>query len=460
MSGQQVGERGGKQKVSTDLCPKCSQSATSPQSDKGGNIRCKICTFWWHPACGGLGTEESELFLRLSRLGSTDLWQCQTCQVGMGDMALRWEKTGNIVAGNSARIEKLEAKVGKEEARADELEKTLKKTKNELEELKNNMAEMKKDATKTILTEVTERENNHKNVIIHNVPESYSSNPSEQQAHDIQKLQIILGELGLMRFINADIREHIKFIRRIGERNRQEVRPIKVGFIFSNMKERLMESARYLNKIPSLRSVSITLDQTEIQRKEETSLWRDAANQNLSPTTEMKKKGLVVKVVGPRGQRRSVMVPLKRTEEVDKEGRVRLRVVSRRREGAGGRGQEQARRETNGALSAPVSGGNLEPLGKKKQGNGQGAVGGRSRREEQEVTSGAKELKQLRQGLQDRVTTERRFQSFDSGEVEEEEGRRKETGKKEVTLLRSSTLLLPGVPALVSDLGSARSGLL
>ena len=169
MAGEQVGHSGGKQKVNTDVCPKCSQSAASPQSDEEGNIRCKICTFWWHPTCGGLGREESELFLRLSRLGSTDQWQCQTCQVGMGDMALRWEQTGNIVTGNSARIEKLEAQVGKEEARADKLEKDLKKTKTELEELKNNMAEMKKDATKTIMTEVSERENNHKNVIIHNV---------------------------------------------------------------------------------------------------------------------------------------------------------------------------------------------------------------------------------------------------------------------------------------------------
>ena len=113
-----------------------------------------------------------------------------------------------------------------------------------------------------------------------------------------------------MRFIRDDIREHIKFISRIGDKKEQETRPMKLGFIYNSMKERLIESARYLNQLPSLRHIGIGHDLTEIQRMEETSLWRKASNQNLSPTMDMQEKKLVMKVIGPRGQRRIIMAAL------------------------------------------------------------------------------------------------------------------------------------------------------
>ena len=113
-------------KCSTSTCPKCDKS--------DGNIRCKICTFWWHPTCGGLGREEYKLFQRLAELGNSDMWQCLTCKVGMGDLGLRWEQTGKIVAENSAKIEKLETKVERQETRCDKLENALKKSKEEFEE--------------------------------------------------------------------------------------------------------------------------------------------------------------------------------------------------------------------------------------------------------------------------------------------------------------------------------------
>ena len=197
------------------------------------------------------------------------------------------------------------------------------------------------------------------------------------------------------------------------------------------MKERLMESARYLSRIPALQHISITHDLTDRQRKEENSLWREAANQNLSPTYKMQEKGLVVKVVGHRGQRRIVMAPLKRTEEVDEEGWVRLRGGSSRREGARSRRQEQTR---GGGRGAPVTGANKEPLGRKEQGNGQGAAVGRSSRDEQDSwrrTPGARGPRQLRPGQEQRMRTDMRIPSFGSEEGEEErEGRRGERGEK------------------------------
>jgi hypothetical protein len=398
-------------KDNTGYCPKCDQS--------DGSIQCQICTFWWHPTCGGLGREEYELFVKLAELGNPGLWQCLTCKVGMGDLGLRWERTGKIVAENRARLDIIETKIEKQEVKVDSLGHDLMKTKEELEKLKKSMDVMKKEAIQISLTEINERESNHSNVMIHNVPESNSNEPSVRQAHDLKKLQIILRELGLLKFIQADLREHVKFIRRIGERKEQEARPIKVGFIFYNMKERLMESAKYLNRIPALRHIGIAHD-----------------------LTEMQEKGLVKKVVGARGQRRIIMAPLRRREEVDQEGRVILRNRSSRSNGAENKEQEQARNKRN------VSGACREPLARKEQGNEQGAAGGRSRREEQERAAAGTKVEQLRQGQEQNMRTGRRFQSF--GSVEEE-GRRKEQG-------RSSTILLQRVSTSGTDPRLAMSG--
>ena len=399
-------------KVNTNTCPKCAKSAAKRESNKEGSIRCKICTFWWHPTCGGLGQQEYELYLGLSLLGNPDLWQCTTCKVGMGDLGLRWEQTGKLVAENTVRIEKIETKIEKQEARGDKFENELKKAKEELAEIKENMNAVKEDAMKMSMAEIGEREGNRNNIVIHRVPESTSTEPSERQAHDLEMLQIILKELGLSNFISAELREGIKFVRRIGEKKNkeeQEARPLKVGFTYYSDKERLLQSARNLNQIPDLRHITIANDLTEVQRKEENSMWRKAGDQNLAPTSEMKEKGLFMKVVGPRGHRRIVMAPLRNTEEVDEEGRVRLKGGSRRRAGA------------EGYLA---SGANREPLGKKEQGNEQGAAGGMSLRKEQE--------EQLCQGRDKRKRQDRRSQSSDSGGEEGQNRREREKGRKDV----------------------------
>ena len=107
--------------------------------------------------CGGLGQQEYELYLQLSQMGNPDMWQCQTCKVDMGDLGLRWEQTGKIVAENTARIEKVESKVEKQEARNDKFENDLKKTKEELAELKKSMTAVKEDAMKMTMVEISER---------------------------------------------------------------------------------------------------------------------------------------------------------------------------------------------------------------------------------------------------------------------------------------------------------------
>ena len=64
-------------------------------------------------------------------MGNSHLWQCATCKVGLGDLALRWEKTGRMLAENNDRINKLESKVEEQQVKEDYLEMELKKTKDQ-----------------------------------------------------------------------------------------------------------------------------------------------------------------------------------------------------------------------------------------------------------------------------------------------------------------------------------------
>ena len=189
--------------------------------------------------------------------------------------------------------------------------------------------------------------------------------------------------------------------------------------IYHYKKEILMQSAKNQKKIGELQHISIVHDLTEIQRKEETNLWEMACNQNLYHSREMTVKKLVTKVVGPGGHRRIIAAPLRRNEELDEEGRVRVR----RREGTRSR-EQQGEQFREGAPANIATGANREPLGRREQGNGQGAAaGGANSREQQETSRAALEVRLLRPG-QEMVRAGRWCQS--SACEEEGKERRKE----------------------------------
>ena len=82
-------------------------------------------------------------------------------------------------------------------------------------------------------------------MILHGVAESTINYASERRTHDLEKLEIILREVGLSDSIKTQ--KDIKFTRRIGEkRQQQEARPIKVGFYYLSKKESALESANTL----------------------------------------------------------------------------------------------------------------------------------------------------------------------------------------------------------------------
>ena len=255
--------------------------------------------------------------------------------------------------------------------------------------------------------------------------------------------------------------EDFQFIRRIGKKTeQQEARPVKVGVIYQYKKEMIMEVAKNLNKIPNLRHISIGHDLMEIQRRGEASLWKKACEQNLAPSKEMTDRGLVMKVVGPRGQRRILATPLRWTEGVDEEGRVRTRGM--RREGARSREQERGKLR-DGAPATVATGANLEPLGRRKRGNDQGAAA-ISSREQQETSRATQEEARLLRPGQVMQRAERWSQSSGSGE----EGMERRKGRQELAPrslpnysgvrreeVRSSSFQVPRFSTLPASLGLA-----
>ena len=82
------------------------------------SIRCKIFTFCWH-STGGAERGGVQAFPEALPAGEP---RPLACKVGMGDLGLRWEQTGKMVAENASKIAKLETRLDRQEAREDKLE--------------------------------------------------------------------------------------------------------------------------------------------------------------------------------------------------------------------------------------------------------------------------------------------------------------------------------------------------
>ena len=83
----------------------------------------------------------------------------------------------------------------------------------------------------------------------------------------------------------------------------------------------------------------------------------EAKTKNLNRTTEEQAKNLVFKIVGERGRRREILVPLRPGEMLDPEGRV----VEQEHRVGGGRSSWARHHHA----SIPSSSANLEPLGQR-----------------------------------------------------------------------------------------------
>ena len=126
-----------------------------------------------------------------------------------------------------------------------------------------------------------------------------------------------------------------------------------VGFKLQQDQEFVLANCWRLARDKQYSRVSVGHYLTDMERKKERDLMVEVKSKNLNRSVDEQSKNLVYKIVGERGRRREILVPLRPGEVLDQEGRV---VESELRVGGG---------RTSWARYSQRSNPNLDHLGER-----------------------------------------------------------------------------------------------
>ena len=136
---------------------------------------------------------------------------------------------------------------------------------------------------------------------------------------DKEKIQQLMSQIE----VDLQVNDVVKFAKRLGAKSEQadRARPLLLGLKSIDHKERMLDNASKLNDMPEpWKSVSIVQDLTTMQRSEEKKM-REEAQRLTDEQSDDDKKNWLFKVVGRRGERRILKVPVLQAQGVERRGR-------------------------------------------------------------------------------------------------------------------------------------------
>ena len=146
-------------------------------------------------------------------------------------------------------------------------------------------------------------------------PQDTIENGAERMVADKANLQKVCDEIDC----GVAVADEVKFCKRLGARG-DTTRPLLVGFKDTGSRSKILDNAHKLaEKGPTWQEISIVLDLTPMQRKEEDKLRVEVTTKN-KELSEDEAKNWIWKVVGRRGERR--MIKTAREEEQERGGEV------------------------------------------------------------------------------------------------------------------------------------------
>ena len=330
-------------------CAICKKTTKNVHANKDGGVRCGVCQYWWHPKCLNMDPDLLKWIEMGEKLGNNCCWTCNHCQEAH-------LKTEQVLKAMSSRMKSVEEKVDKFETRQEQFE-----NKQELivvkqdkvnTEFDERLKKLELNTGSKVMSEIDERMDKSNNLVIHRIPESNSNDSSEREAHDNAFINVLMDKYLNIKGMDTD--NKVKFIRRLGKKGEGDVaRPALVGLRFTADLELVLDRSWMLaqSKNSTAEQINIVRDLTTKQRQREADMVREAGRKNLERGAEELEQNFVYKVVGRKGEKREIKVPLRHGEVVDHEGLVT-------REPGMGRGNRGGRPSMTLA-----TGGNKEPIG-------------------------------------------------------------------------------------------------
>jgi hypothetical protein len=287
-------------------CLVCTNKITKTQAC----VMCHVCQRWTHTECSKIAPELYKYLVKENRQGFSINWCCEACSVAS-------ELLSNKVAAMFKDIQDIKNDISQLQKDKEDTNTRVTKLETRCDEYDNKEEQLKSNVEKNVFQELRDREEKKNNLIIHGIPEvNDDSWPGlKKKELDIHWTGLVVDTLEVK--INPE--KDIKFIRRLGEKKVDSIRPLQVGFHNIDTKSEIMKKCRSLADNEFWDGVYLVPDLTLQQRKEEDNLIVEMHKRN-SELSEEQALNSEWKVVGPKGQKRLILAK-KSTHQTERWGR-------------------------------------------------------------------------------------------------------------------------------------------
>ena len=279
----------------------------------GKALACSVCDFWFHFACvDGMTDQFYDNCTEAATTFGYSAFFCKCCRKATSKLNQEIKEMKERMGKLEERIEEME---GEKEAVVKRVGRVEEKAKEDLEgverEIKSGMGKAMAEAKKEVITELKQEEIRSARIAIYGLKESEKEDEGaewkEEEKGKVEEMARVMG-VELVGEVEVRFRAGRKGV---GEEARP--RPLIVRIADEETRAKVMRSSGKLSREEGWKKIFVapdmTKEQREAARKEEMELREKADSQ--TKTAKEEKRNVQYRVVGQRGSRRIVEIPLR-----------------------------------------------------------------------------------------------------------------------------------------------------
>ena len=282
----------------------------------GKALACSVCDFWFHFACvDGMTDQFYDNCTEAATTFGYSAFFCKCCRKATSKLNQEIKEMKERMGKLEERIEEMEGEKEAVVKRVGRVEKKAEKAKEDLEgverEIKSGMGKAMAEAKKEVITELKQEEIRSARIAIYGLKESEKEDEGaewkEEEKGKVEEMARVMG-VELVGEVEVRFRAGRKGV---GEEARP--RPLIVRIADEETRAKVMRSSGKLSREEGWKKIFVapdmTKEQREAARKEEMELREKADSQ--TKTAKEEKRNVQYRVVGQRGSRRIVEIPLR-----------------------------------------------------------------------------------------------------------------------------------------------------
>ena len=240
-------------------------------------VQCNICDLWVHQKCADICDVLFDYLCKQAKAPGGVTWSCKSCGISTA-------KISKMVVEMDKRVSTLESKVSDGEKDREVIKEQVKGVTTDVNNLKDSLKASNKEAQRSVLAEIRDRESRKTNIVIHQLQEPDTAVTEGEKRKEMDQEELAKVFTAIESQTKAG---DIKFFTRLGEKG-VNPRPLLIGFYNVDSKLKVLKAAKKLADLPRYEDLRIVPDLTKEQRCEEEELRKEAEKLN----SEMSRKNL------------------------------------------------------------------------------------------------------------------------------------------------------------------------